>query len=234
MMRPSMDARANCWSSCRAVLLAAVVVFSSGVAAEARASEIYVVSGERGTVTFTSRRPRSGAKYAVMKSTPRAGSFSWYRGHRPGRWRTRAVPSAYDSTIQSMARLYRLEPALIKAVMHVESSFHPRARSHKGALGLMQLMPATARRFGVTNAYHPEQNIEGGVKYLQWLAQRYSGNERLTLAGYNAGEGAVDKYGGVPPYSETQQYVRRVLRMRDLYRCYDAKRGGCTGPVYVD
>ena len=116
-----------------------------------------------------------------------------------------------------MAQVHRLNPALAKAVVHVESAFRSKARSPKGAMGLMQLMPATARRFGVNDPYHPQQNLRGGMKYLRFLLDRYRGDLRLALSAYNAGEGAVDRFGGVPPYRETQEYVRRVMRM---YRQY--------------
>jgi hypothetical protein len=102
-------------------------------------------------------------------------------------------------------------PLLIYAQMHQESSFKKRAVSHKGASGLMQLMPATARRFGVTNIFDPKQNIDAGVKYMRWLLDTFNGDMSLALAGYNAGEGAVMKYGWqIPPYSETREYVRRI------------------------
>jgi hypothetical protein len=106
-----------------------------------------------------------------------------------------------------------VDPLLIYSVMHQESSFKSRAISPKGARGLMQLMPGTAMRFGVTNIFDPRQNIEGGARYLRFLLDRFDGDVRLTLAGYNAGEGAVEKYGWqVPPYAETQEYVRRISR----------------------
>lgn len=107
---------------------------------------------------------------------------------------------------------------LIKAVMHTESGFNVNARSPVGAQGLMQLMPATARRFNVSNAFDPYQNIMAGARYLAWLSKRFNGNTSLVLAGYNAGEGNVQKYGGVPPFRETQDYVRRVSsRFSNLY-----------------
>lgn len=116
-----------------------------------------------------------------------------------------------DSYILSSSVKYGIDPLLIYAQMHQESSFKPRATSYKGASGLMQLMPATARRFGVTQIYDPKQNIEAGIKYMRWLMNTFNGDVALALAGYNAGEGAVMKYGWqIPPYRETQEYVRRI------------------------
>jgi hypothetical protein len=116
-----------------------------------------------------------------------------------------------DSYILDSSKRYNIDPLLIYAQMHQESSFKLRATSYKGASGLMQLMPATARRFGVTEIYNPKQNIEAGVKYMRWLLDTFGGDVVLALAGYNAGEGAVMKYGWrVPPYRETQEYVRRI------------------------
>lgn len=116
-----------------------------------------------------------------------------------------------DSYILDSCRRYNIDPLLIYAQMHQESSFKLKATSYKGASGLMQLMPGTARRFGVTNIYDPKQNIEGGVKYMRWLLNTFGGDVVLALAAYNAGEGAVWKYGNqVPPYRETQEYVRRI------------------------
>ncbi|QQS39922.1 MAG: lytic transglycosylase domain-containing protein [Acidobacteriota bacterium] len=116
-----------------------------------------------------------------------------------------------DSYILNSSKKYSIDPLLIYAQMHQESAFKRRAKSHKGASGLMQLMPATARRFGVTNIWDPKQNIEAGVKYMRWLIDKFDGDVVLALAGYNAGEGAVMKYGWrIPPYRETQEYVRRI------------------------
>ena len=116
-----------------------------------------------------------------------------------------------DSYIVDSSRKYRVDPLLIYAQMHQESSFKLKALSHKGASGLMQLMPATARRLGVTNIYDPRQNIDGGVKYMRMLLDMFGQDVRLALAGYNAGEGAVMKYGyQIPPYNETREYVRRI------------------------
>lgn len=117
----------------------------------------------------------------------------------------------YISLIRRLAPNYGVPTELALAVAGVESDFDPLAKSPKNAMGLMQLIPATAERFGVTNPYDPEQNVTGGLKYLRWLLDKYNGNVELALAGYNAGEGAVDKYGGIPPFKETQAYVPKVL-----------------------
>jgi len=116
-----------------------------------------------------------------------------------------------DSYIVDSSNRYNIDPLLIYAQMHQESSFKLKAKSYKGASGLMQLMPATAIRLGVTDIYNPKQNIEGGIKYMRWLLDKFGGDVNLALAGYNAGEGAVMKYGNqIPPYRETQEYVRRI------------------------
>jgi len=116
-----------------------------------------------------------------------------------------------DSYITVSSARYRIDPLLIYAQMHQESGFKLKATSYKGARGLMQLMPGTAIRFGVTDIYNPKQNIEAGIRYMRWLLDKFGGNVTLALAGYNAGEGAVMKYGNqIPPYRETQEYVRRI------------------------
>jgi len=117
----------------------------------------------------------------------------------------------YQNSITEASRQHGVNENLIKSVITAESCFKVKARSHKGARGLMQLMPATARRFGVRNSYNSHQNIGAGTKYLRWLLDRFNGNVHFALAGYNAGEGKVDRYGGIPPYKETREYVRRVM-----------------------
>lgn len=121
-----------------------------------------------------------------------------------------AKNASYDSLIQDSARRHGVNPALMKAVMKQESHFNPNARSPVGAQGLMQLMPATARRFGVSDSFNPAQNIEGGAKYLAYLNKMFRGDLTKVIAAYNAGEGNVKKHGGVPPFRETQDYVRKV------------------------
>jgi soluble lytic murein transglycosylase-like protein len=126
--------------------------------------------------------------------------------------------AAIDSYIADSGTRNGVDPVLLYAIMHRESSFRRMAVSPKGARGLMQLMPGTAARFGVSNIFDPRQNIEGGARYVRFLLDTFDGDVRLALAGYNAGEGAVMKYGGVPPYSETQEYVRRIYERYALMR----------------
>ena len=125
---------------------------------------------------------------------------------------------AYSLEIKNAAKQYGVEEAVVRAIIHAESAFRANVRSNKGAQGLMQLIPATATRFGVADPYDPAQNISGGVQYLAWLMKRYSSNLTLVAAAYNAGEGAVDRNGGVPPYAETRRYVDRVAQLAERYR----------------
>ncbi len=124
------------------------------------------------------------------------------------------APALIVEWVTAMAPEFDLDPALVLAVIRAESGYDPRALSPKGAIGLMQLIPATARRFAVEDAWDPVQNIRGGMAYLRWLLDFFDGNERLALAGYNAGERAVLAFGGVPPYAETRAYVKRVAAFR--------------------
>jgi hypothetical protein len=130
------------------------------------------------------------------------------RGH-PGR--VSGQRQRYAELVAKLAPEYGIDPRFALAVARTESNFDPRARSPKNAQGLMQLIPDTAARFGVTDAFDPEQNVRGGLAYLRWLLRRFEGDVVLTAAAYNAGEGAVARFGGVPPYAETREYVRRIL-----------------------
>ena len=124
----------------------------------------------------------------------------------------------FQVEIARAVRDHGVDEALVRTIIHVESAYKPRAVSRVGATGLMQLMPATARRFGVSDRYDPVQNIDGGTRYLAWLLNRYNGDITLAAAAYNAGEGAVDRHGGVPPYKETRNYVRKVAELLPYYR----------------
>jgi soluble lytic murein transglycosylase-like protein len=137
-----------------------------------------------------------------------------------------------DSFIVESGKKNSVDPLLIYSIMHQESSFKPRAMSYKGARGLMQLMPGTAARFGVTNIWDAKQNIEGGARYMRFLLDLFGGDIKLALAGYNAGEGAVIKYGyQIPPYNETQEYVRRIGRRYSLIRDPEAAAAARNGEV---
>ena len=120
------------------------------------------------------------------------------------------LPDRLERLVREVAERHSLDPALLKAVIGVESGGNPRAISRKGALGLMQLVPATAERFGVGNVFDPAQNLEGGASYLRLLLDRFNGDLTKSLAAYNAGEGAVERFGGVPNYPETRAYVQKV------------------------
>jgi soluble lytic murein transglycosylase-like protein len=147
-----------------------------------------------------------------------------------------AVP--FGSIIHEKAEKYDLDPALVAAVVETESRFHTRARSQVGAQGLMQLMPRTGRWMGARNLYDPEQNVEAGAKYLKYLSGRFDGNLKKTIAAYNAGEGNVKRYNGVPPFRETRQYVNRVMthykQRQQQIKQYDQKHGAGAAEVVQD
>lgn len=177
----------------------------------------YIKDGVR---HYTSSKPKGAANVASVRTIKYSFIETCFACGNPGVdfGRLRLNTSAYQNEIAAAAREFGVEEAVIRAIMHAESSYNPMALSHAGAQGLMQLMPGTARRFGVTDAYNASQNIRGGAQYLAWLLKRFNGNLTLAAAGYNAGEGAVDRHGGVPPYRETQRYVERVAVLADRYR----------------
>lgn len=134
---------------------------------------------------------------------------------RSWRYDERSQPlwqSQYNDIIVAAAKKFDVDAALVSAVIKAESDYNPRVVSHKGARGLMQLMPATAKRFGVTNSFDPEENIHAGTRYLRWLLKTFDGNADLAVAAYNAGEGNVWKYDGVPPFRETVNYINRIAK----------------------
>jgi len=178
---------------------------------ERAAAGVWVYKDENGNVHFSDRRQHEGfERKAVAKRRPA-------RGHKTIRFD--GPTDRWDGVIAHASRDYRVDPALVKAVIHAESLFDAYAVSRAGALGLMQLMPATARSVGVHDAFDPWQNIRGGTRYLRYLMRRFEGNLELSLAAYNAGADTVLRYGGIPPYRETRRYVKRVLH---FYRRYDA------------
>ena len=187
------------------------VVFLMGAALSHAGQPLYRYTDSQGTVHFTN--VPNDRKFHRVFLTDRGLVRDGL-----GRLRVGRVPDyqGYDRLIQRAANAYSVDPALVKAVIAAESNFDPAATSHKGAQGLMQLMPKTARGLGVSNPYSAQDNVLGGARYLREMLDRY-GDMRRALAAYNAGPRAVDRYHGVPPYAETQQYVSRVLH---YYRGY--------------
>ncbi|MFN7973543.1 MAG: lytic transglycosylase domain-containing protein [Acidobacteriota bacterium] len=170
-------------------------------------ADVYKFTGVNGVVTYTNT-PGRGVRVPVT-------SGIW--GYTP-RYASRIAPEKrkeYAAIAERVATKYDVDPGLVKAVIAVESGFDPKAVSPKGAQGLMQLMPFTAERFEVADVFDPEQNIEGGVKYLHFLHEMFDGNLIFVVAAYNAGENIVDKLKAIPPYAETEEYVRRVLSIKD-------------------
>jgi len=170
-----------------------------------------------GVLSFSDQKPLN-VKFEVM----RFDCYACKVGTRIDWESTPLITDRYQEAIDRIAAVHAVDPALVRAVIHAESAFNPQARSRVGAQGLMQLMPTTAEELGVVSPFNPEQNIDGGVRYLAMLLARYEGDTRLATAAYNAGPGAVERYSGIPPFAETQAYVKRV---EILYRRYRRVQG---------
>jgi soluble lytic murein transglycosylase-like protein len=168
-------------------------------------ADVYVHKDKDGVLTFTNVPNHSGFRRVIREpSSPLLGQTY--------------TSKSFDDFIISASSRHSIDADLIRAVIKTESDFNSNARSSKGAMGLMQLMPDTARQHNVLDAYNPLENIEGGARHLRLLLSRYRGNVELSLAAYNAGINAVERHGGIPPFAETRQYVRRVLHFYDGYR----------------
>ncbi|MBE0405480.1 lytic transglycosylase domain-containing protein [Psychrobacter sp. AOP22-C1-22] len=204
------------------VLLTAVALSSFSVTAQA--GNMYIYKDTGGQVLLTNVSPSGNFdKFTKKVKVTYYKDSKMYDGGSNNYGSSASSNSgsrnSYDSYIRASAARHGVDPALIKAMMHTESAFNPNARSPVGAQGLMQLMPATARRFKVSNAWNPAENIEGSAKYIAWLMKRFNNNVEFAIAGYNAGEGNVDKYNGIPPFKETRNYVQRVMsRYHSLYK----------------
>jgi soluble lytic murein transglycosylase-like protein len=186
----------------RALLITALAIWTWPAQADA---QIYAWRDANGTLVLSDRAIDAPTDVYTVAGAPS------YVTTRPVDEAEQAEHHRFEPLIQEHATRQSLRPELVRAVIQVESGFNPRALSPKGAMGLMQLMPATARSLGVNNPWDPAQNIRGGTDYLRHLLDEYDGNEELALAAYNAGSGAVAKYGRrVPPYRETRDYVRKV------------------------
>jgi len=173
-------------------------------------ADIFKYVADDGVVCYTDT-PAGKKADRIHKDTPETASVQ--NQSSPDNSLTGSRASAYHSIVHEKASLYDLDPSLIKAVIKTESNWNSRAVSRKGAMGLMQLMPATAMDMNVQNPYDPEENIEGGTKYLRYLLERFNGDITLALAAYNAGPKTVEKFGYVPPITETKQYVSKVLSL---------------------
>jgi soluble lytic murein transglycosylase-like protein len=183
--------------------LAAMHKFTVAVVALLAATSVTAVTA-RADVHMTVRPDGKKVIYNVWSPSVRTSNYSWL-----AKQRNRRTP--YDKLIDRYADTYNVDPVLVHAVIQIESDFNPRCVSKKGARGLMQLIPGTAQRYGVKDVFDPEDNIRGGVHYLADLLDMFGHDMQRALAAYNAGEGAVTRYGGIPPYGETTTYVQRAL-----------------------
>jgi soluble lytic murein transglycosylase-like protein len=205
-----LERRAGAADRRRAARFVGLGLLCLGMAAPASA-QIYSWRDANGNLVLSNRRQNSAATEVQSYAVPKADSV------RATRYAAADKARAYEDIINEHSRNHGVRPALVKAVMQVESAFNPMARSPKGALGLMQLMPATIQQYRVTDPFDPRENVRGGVAYLRHLLDRYENNEQLALAAYNAGPGAVDKYKqSVPPYRETRNYVAQISQMTDV------------------
>jgi len=196
----------------RLLLLLLLVTF----AREAFAEKVRVYRKEDGTLLFTNRPPALVKEPGMKLLETRVYGDDHY-ARRPAAL-TAQRRDAYDDVIADAASRWRVDFALVKAVVHAESAFDKDAVSVAGARGLMQLMPGTASMLGVSDIHDPEENINGGARYLRMMLDKFKGNVRNALAAYNAGPANVQKYGGIPPFAETRTYVTRVVELSERYR----------------
>ena len=199
------------------IILACTVLFFSLCQPRQVVADIYQYTDENGVMHFSNVSVGTAKKYKKLRSSAAAKqqTMSNPRSNTPSQAPISSsnMPSDYVDIINSACSRHGVDPALVHAIVKVESDFNPYAMSSKGAMGLMQLMPQTAVNMNVGNSFNPNDNINGGVKYLRYLMDRYEGNLSLALAAYNSGETAVKKWGTIPPYRETQNYVQRILRI---------------------
>lgn len=226
-------------AACRtrvAPLLASAYLAAAGAAvglawSGAAAAQMYVYELPSGARMITDH-PLSNPQYRLVQTNRSVkGMGALVASKNP---QTALIDmNAYDDLIHKVARKHVIDPALIKAVMHAESGFNPHAVSHKGASGLMQLMPDTAKRFGARDIFDPRDNVQAGTLFLKYLLKKFDNNHRLVLAAYNAGEGAVLRYKGIPPYAETRGYVKKVLLFKGRYAAF-ARTGKGTKVATLD
>ena len=201
-----------------ALVSGVALLLSAGGALAPRTAraDIFQFTDADGVVHYTNVQPRSNGWRRLYRSddSPRGSSTREVLPRAPNPERMRL----FNAHIREAANLYQLPEAFLRAIVMVESNFFPDAVSQDGAMGLMQLMPSTAVNMGVLDAFDPRQNVLGGARYLRMLANRFNGDLVLTVAAYNAGEGAIKRYNGVPPFQETRMYVKRVLHHYYAFR----------------
>lgn len=180
-------------------------------------AEIYIYQGPNGERLVTDRPPHQSERYNLVTKRDTLSDVGHIAANRP---LETGGPADFRATIEAAARKYRVDPALVEAVIQVESNFDPNAVSRAGATGLMQLMAKTASHYDVYNRFNPEQNIRGGVAHLRDLMDQYDEQLPLVLAAYNAGSTAVNKYRGIPPYPETRRYIQKVMKAHSEFRRY--------------
>ena len=204
-------------------LLSSVVVlmasgFALGLAPRAAQAAVYVYKLPDGSHLISDRRYNDNV-HKLVRVTHDVGGVGRYAAPQYHK-RNLNKTGQYDALIKQAAARHSVDAALVKAVIHTESYFRPAARSRAGAMGLMQLMPETAALYGVRNIADPEENLEAGVRHLRYLMDKYEARLPFVLAAYNAGETAVETHQGIPPYPETERYVRKVLNFQTYYRSW--------------
>ena len=197
----------------RNIKIILICFFASSIIAYPCSADVYRYIDKHGRVIFTDKPDHKGYKKLVRTWK------GWVEQKKPKNFNWVGHQRRYDTTIRNIAKIYKLPHELLHAVITVESWYNPDAVSRAGAMGLMQLMPETAKRYGVNNRRDAKENIDGGSRYLRDLLRMFNNNIKLALAAYNAGENAVKKYKNkIPPYRETQDYVRKVLKYYKKYQ----------------
>ena len=215
------------WLMLRQLTIVCGITALLSISGQKASADIYQYTDDQGVIHFSNVGVGKAKKYRKVKTESRQEARPDYKqpssspSSEPGPpSQNENIPATFTEIINSACSRHGVDPALVHAIVKVESDFNPYAMSKKGAVGLMQLMPQTAVDLRVQNVFSPDENIDGGVKYLRYLLDRYEGNLSLALAAYNSGETAVERWGTVPPFRETQDYVQRILK---LY-------GGTSGP----
>jgi soluble lytic murein transglycosylase-like protein len=200
----------------RRTILSLAIAFLALIPVGQAAADIYQYTDKDGVIHFSNVDVERGRKYRKVKAEPKKEKESARKRGTTARAsspESGKVPQSYIDIISTACDRHGVDPLLVHAIVKVESDFNPYAMSRKGAMGLMQLMPQTAFDMKVRDTFNPGENIDGGVKYLRYLIDRYDGNLSLALAAYNSGETAVNKWGTIPPFPETKNYVQRVLKL---------------------